>query len=91
MSERRVVRQATAILKAVLVPLMLVGPATALSMKECSVKYKAAQDAGEAEDLSWSEFRKAQCANAPTGAKQAQTAEDKPDTAPRVAFPGKIV
>jgi hypothetical protein len=49
MSERRVVRQATAILKAALLPLMLVRPATALSMKECSVKYKAAQDAGEAE------------------------------------------
>jgi hypothetical protein len=103
MSERRVVRQATASLIAVLLPLMLVRPATALSMKECSVKYKAAQDAGEAEGLSWSEFRKAQCAKsndstaagesadpAPTDAKQAQTAEDKPekvakktDTAPK--------
>ncbi|WP_086003544.1 hypothetical protein [Phyllobacterium sp. YR531] len=36
-------------------------PANALTMKECSAKYKAAQSAGEAEGVSWSDFRKAQC------------------------------
>ena len=36
----------------------LIPSANALSMKECSVKYKAAQGAGEAEGVSWSEFRK---------------------------------
>ncbi|MBA8901261.1 hypothetical protein [Phyllobacterium sp. P30BS-XVII] len=35
-------------------------PAQAISMKECSVKYKAAQAAGSA--ASWNEFRKQQCA-----------------------------
>lgn len=38
--------------------------AQALSMKECSVKYKAAQADGTAGDTSWSEFRKQQCSHA---------------------------
>jgi len=36
-------------------------PAEALSMKECSVKFKAAQNAGEVNGVSWSMFRKTQC------------------------------
>jgi hypothetical protein len=48
MSDRRIFRQSIAILAAALLPLMLVLPAGALSMKECSVKFKAAQDAGQA-------------------------------------------
>lgn len=40
---------------------LIIPPASALTMKECSIKYKAAQGAGQADGVSWSEFRKAQC------------------------------
>lgn len=33
----------------------------ALTMKECSAKYKAAQADGSAKDMKWNDFRKAQC------------------------------
>jgi hypothetical protein len=36
-------------------------PAHALSMSECSAKYKAAKDAGTLGTMKWNDFRKAQC------------------------------
>jgi hypothetical protein len=36
-------------------------PAQALTITECSVKYKAAQDAGTLNGMKWSDFRTAQC------------------------------
>lgn len=36
-------------------------PAKALTMKECSAKYKAAQQAGTLQGTKWSDFRKAAC------------------------------
>jgi hypothetical protein len=33
----------------------------ALTMKECSAKYKSAQADGTAKDMKWNDFRKAQC------------------------------
>ncbi len=41
--------------------LALATPAQALTMQECSAKYKAAQAAGGSNGLKWSDFRKAQC------------------------------
>jgi hypothetical protein len=38
-------------------------PASALSSKECSVKYQAAKEAGTLKGMNWNEFRKAQCAD----------------------------
>jgi hypothetical protein len=38
-----------------------VAPAQALSMKECSAKYKAAQTAGTLGGMKWNDFRKVQC------------------------------
>jgi hypothetical protein len=35
--------------------------AQALTMKECSAKYKAAQQAGTLQGMKWSDFRKAEC------------------------------
>jgi hypothetical protein len=35
--------------------------AQALSMTECSAKYKAAKDAGTLNGMKWNDFRKAQC------------------------------
>ena len=35
--------------------------ANALTMKECSAKYKAAQSAGTLKGMKWADFRKAEC------------------------------
>ena len=35
--------------------------AHALTMKECSAKYKAAQDSGALKGMKWNDFRKAEC------------------------------
>src|SRR5258705_4587779 len=61
-------------------------PAQALTMQECSAKYKAAQTAGTLNGQKWNDFRKAECgsdaaatsAAAPAGAPAAKTAEAKP-------------
>ena len=36
-------------------------PAQALTMQECSAKYKAAKDAGTLSGQKWNDFRKSQC------------------------------
>src|SRR3981081_999804 len=36
-------------------------PAQALTAKECSAKYKAAQQAGTLNGMKWNDFRKAEC------------------------------
>lgn len=38
-----------------------VAPASALTMKECSARYKAARDGGSAKGMKWTDFRKAEC------------------------------
>jgi hypothetical protein len=48
-------------------------PANALSMKECSAKYKAAKEAGTLNGMKWNDFRKAQC-----GAEATATPEPAP-------------
>ncbi|MPZ55198.1 MAG: hypothetical protein GEU91_01630 [Rhizobiales bacterium] len=55
-------------------------PAYALTMKECSAKYRAAQSAGTLSGMKWNAFRKAECSAgvAATSAPAATTA-----TAPR--------
>ena len=44
---------------AIVATLTTVGPSRALTMQECSAKYKAAQAAGS--KLKWNDFRKAEC------------------------------
>ncbi|AWN41720.1 hypothetical protein [Methylobacterium durans] len=44
------------------------GSAFALSTKECSTKYQAAKQAGTLRGMSWNDFRKAECADAPAAA-----------------------
>jgi hypothetical protein len=51
-------------------------PAQALSMQECSAKYKAAKDGGTLNCQKWNDFRKAQCA-----------ADATPAAAPAAAAP----
>src|SRR3954466_14741372 len=65
-------------------------PAQALSMSECSAKYKAAQTAGSLNGQKWNDFRKEQCgsdaaATAATTRTAAtpKTAEAKPSATPK--------
>jgi hypothetical protein len=62
-------------------------PAHALSMHECSVKYRAAQTAKTLNGMSWKEFRKAECgpgaAAAPTSTST-KAAGIAPTAAPTV-------
>jgi hypothetical protein len=66
-------------------------PAQALTMQECSAKYKAAQTAGTLNGQKWNDFRKVECgsdaaatpAAAPAAAPKA--AEAKPAAAPKTA------
>ena len=58
-------------------------PAHALSMHECSVKYRAAQTANTLNGMTWKEFRKAECG---AGASAAPTSTStKAETAPATA------
>jgi hypothetical protein len=59
-----------------------VSPAQALSMSECSAKYKEAKAAGTLNGEKWNDFRKAQCAADATPAA-APAAEAKPAAAPK--------
>ncbi|MGN6552056.1 MAG: hypothetical protein ACTHJ3_19495 [Pararhizobium sp.] len=80
-------------------------PAHAVSMSECSAKYKAAQSAGTLKGMKWNDFRKAECGAAATKASKKETSgeptmantENAPEpaptkmTAPRgVTFPKAI-
>jgi hypothetical protein len=68
---------------AVLAALALQGTsAHALSMTECSAKYKAAKDAGTLNGMKWNDFRKAQCAS---DAAAAPTTASAPAPAPAPA------
>ena len=60
---------------------LAVSPAQALTMKECSVKYKAAQDAGTLNGMKWNDFRKANCGSDATSAPAATTAKAAPTPA----------
>ena len=71
-------------------------PGQALTMKECSAKYKAAQTAGTLNGQKWNDFRKAQCgadatpapaaAAAPAAPKE-ETKQAKKEAAPAPAVP----
>jgi len=70
---------ATALLAAIL-GTALHTPAHALSMKECSTKFKEAKQAGTLGGQSWKEFRSAQCTSA-ASAKASSTATTSSTTA----------
>jgi hypothetical protein len=70
--------------------LMAAMPAQALTMQECSAKYKAAQTAGTLNGQKWNDFRKAECgtdaaatpAAAPAAPAAPKAAEAKPAPKP---------
>ena len=61
-----------------LVALLAAAPAQALTMQECSAKYKAAQDAGTLNGMKWNDFRKAQCGTDSTAATTPTTSKTTP-------------
>ncbi|MGE0525166.1 MAG: hypothetical protein AB7O60_19320 [Variibacter sp.] len=58
--------------------------AQALTMKECSAKYKAAQSAGTLNGMKWNDFRKAECGS-DASAAPAETAAPASTTAAKPA------
>ncbi|MDB5616734.1 hypothetical protein [Tardiphaga sp.] len=62
--------------------MLALSPAQALTMSECSAKYKAAQTAGTLAGQKWNDFRKAQC-----GTDAAATPAAVTTTAPPAATP----
>lgn len=76
------------------ITILAAGPVSALSSKECSVKYKAAKDAGTLGGKSWNDFRKAECG---ADDKPAEKSASKPDTkadkppSPKVTGAGGVV
>ena len=59
-----------------------VGSAHALTMQECSAKYKAAQSAGTLNGMKWNDFRKAECASNTSTAASPARAANAPAGAP---------
>ena len=67
--------------------LLATAPAQALTMQECSAKYKAAKDAGTLNGQKWNDFRKAECAAdaaaAPAAAPAAPAAPKEAEAKPK--------
>src|SRR6516225_2746233 len=57
-------------------------PSHALTMQECSAKYKAAKDAGTLNGQKWNDFRKSQCAADAAPAATTTAAPAAPAPAP---------
>jgi hypothetical protein len=60
---------------AALAAFALAQPASALTMKQCSEKYKSASDAGAVGSATWNDFRKAECGEGATMALKKVKAE----------------
>ena len=66
------IRSTAACLALTLTAAVAGGPgAQALTMQECSAKYKAAQTAGTLKGMKWNDFRKAECGSDATAAPTA--------------------
>jgi len=65
------------------------GSASALTMKECSAKYKLAQKDGSIKDMKWNDFRKAQCgADATAEPDVSEATNEEPEKATAAAPAG---
>jgi hypothetical protein len=65
--------------------------AQALTMKECSAKYKEAKDAGSLNGMKWNDFRKSQCGSDASAAPTTAAAPAAPAPAPAPAAFGNAV
>ena len=64
--------------------------AHALSMHECSAKYKDAKAAGTINDASWNDFRKSQCDLAPSKRSASVAGSDVTIVATNAVFPAAV-
>lgn len=62
----------------------------ALTMKECSAKYKAAQAAGTVKDMKWNDFRKAQCGADATAEPEVSLDSDEEPAKPTAKAPSGV-
>jgi hypothetical protein len=76
---------AASICVALIAGAVIAGNAHALTMQECSAKYKAAQQAGTLKGMKWNDFRKSECgadaSAAPTAAPAVAPRQDKKEAA----------
>jgi hypothetical protein len=68
-----------------------ISPASALSMSECSAKYKEAKTAGTLNGQKWNDFRKAECGADATATPAAAPAAPSPAAAAKPAAAPKPV
>jgi len=81
-------RHVTICAGAVLAAIALQGTsANALTMAECSAKYKAAKDANTLNGMKWNDFRKAQCGSEASATPAAAPAPAAPAAAPKPVAP----
>jgi len=89
MTARAMTTRRTAVCLGALLGVALLGStaANALTMQECSVKYKAAQSAGTLKGMKWNDFRKSECGPTASAAPAAppQTTGTAPSPAPRAS------
>ena len=64
--------------------------AQALTAKECSAKYKAAQQAGTLNGMKWNDFRKAECGSTPAQAAASPAATTSHATPAAKQTPGPV-
>jgi hypothetical protein len=77
------IERLVALTGAAVVALIMVSPASALTMAECSAKYNAAKDAGTLDGQTWNQFRKAECGSDASAAEAAKPAKKAKSTASR--------
>lgn len=75
---------------AVLMAVAISTSASALTMQECSAKYKAAQSAGTLKGMKWSDFRKAQCGSDASAGSATTTAAAGSVRAGNTVFPTAV-
>jgi len=82
--------RSSALLATTLGALLLVAPvsgAHALTMKECSAKYKAAQESGTLKGMKWNDFRKAECGSGAAALPTSAPAAGAPAAPPATTAP----
>jgi hypothetical protein len=70
--------------------ILLIAPvsgAHALTMKECSAKYKTAQESGTLKGMKWNDFRKAECGSGAAALPTSAPAAGAPATPPATTAP----
>jgi hypothetical protein len=70
--------------------LAFVTPSAALTMKECSAKYKSAQADGSAKDVKWNDFRKAQCGPDATAEPEVTMSSGEEPAKPTMTAPSGV-